>query len=87
MLLILILVMLASFVAGYLSTTGVKSQWVRLGDVLVLGPLLIYVGFAKVEGLAWQVALVIFGATTVGYNLRNYVYELRDAGRVHPPEQ
>lgn len=48
----------------------VKSQRMRLFDVAVLGPLMIW-GGAKAGGLGGA-ALALFGVTTMVYNARNY---------------
>jgi hypothetical protein len=52
----------------------VKSQPVRLLDVFVIGPLMIWGGYALDDrgehyGAA---ALVLFGLSTIVYNARNY---------------
>jgi len=48
----------------------VKSQRMRIFDVAVLGPLMIW-GGAKAGGLGGT-ALAFFGVTTMFYNARNY---------------
>jgi len=48
----------------------VKSQRMRIFDVVVLGPLMI-LGGAKAGGLGGT-ALAFFGITTMFYNARNY---------------
>lgn len=48
----------------------VKSQRMRIFDVVVLGPLMIW-GGAKAGGLGGT-ALAFFGVTTMFYNARNY---------------
>lgn len=54
----------------------VKSQTIRMLDVWVIGPLMLYAG---VQGLRRQrvcptgnLLLAAFGATTIWYNWRNY---------------
>jgi hypothetical protein len=65
----LILLFLA---VGWISATGVKSQLVRLLDVLLYGPLLIWIG--QQQGEKWvRIFLYFLGATTISYNLRNYL--------------
>ncbi len=49
-----------------------KSQTVRLLDVVAIGPLLIYVG-AKHEHKLIGGATVAVGFATIIYNARNYV--------------
>jgi len=52
-----------------------KTQQIRLVDVLVLGPLMIYAGkrLADSDDQALGVAIGLSGAATMAYNLRNYV--------------
>jgi len=47
-----------------------KSQTVRVLDVVLIGPLMIW-GGVKHGGVMGS-ALVVFGASTVWYNARNY---------------
>lgn len=49
----------------------VKSQLVRLLDVFVIGPLMVYGATRMPRGVPGA-ALGFFGATTVLYNARNY---------------
>lgn len=51
-----------------------KSQEVRLIDVFVIGPLLIYTGVAYKDKLLkiLSFSLTIIGAATIIYNGRNY---------------
>jgi hypothetical protein len=51
----------------------VKSQAVRLADVFVIGPIMIY-GATKISEPTWlKWALGLFGASTILYNAQNYV--------------
>ena len=77
---ILIIVLIAiGLILGYITTTGVKSQWVRLIDVFIYGPLLIWTGATQIKNSKYgdiiRVALIFFGATTISYNMRNYIHE------------
>lgn len=63
-------------VGWFLATGSSKTQWVRLVDVLLYGPYLIYLSaqegsyeFSTIE----KVFLLFLGATTVSYNARNYL--------------
>jgi hypothetical protein len=63
-------------IAGWwLATGSEKTQWVRLVDVFVYGPFLIYLSaqssytFSVYE----KAGLLFLGATTITYNLRNYL--------------
>ena len=86
---IISLVVVIGLVLGYLTTKGTKSQWIRLIDIFVIGPLMIYLGYHVVlseqtrvspNWLLQIVALVIvfFGATTMTYNLRNYIHQSKN---------
>lgn len=50
------------------------TQNIRLLDIFVIGPLMIYAG-AKAEGLndIARGGLILFGATTIAYNGINYL--------------
>jgi hypothetical protein len=64
-------------VIGWYSTTGVKSQLVRLGDVFIFGPFLIWCAF-MVEARWLKVGLIAFGATTISYNAKNWIHKNRE---------
>lgn len=53
-----------------------KSQEVRLVDVLVLGPFLIWASQQRRLTPATQSLLLISGVATVLYNARNYLRKL-----------
>lgn len=59
-------------VVGWLSTSGVKSQWIRMGDVLLFGPILI-ISATQVPQIWLKVSLIAFGASTMSYNARNWL--------------
>ena len=63
---------LAGALTGWSTSTGVKSQAVRLIDVWALGPLMIYVATAKDPQTLIRQALAFTGASTITYNARNY---------------
>jgi hypothetical protein len=50
-----------------------KTQAIRLIDVLILGPFLIYAGRTRRLSRPMRTALIVSGALTIGYNLRNYL--------------
>ncbi len=55
------------------ATVGdVKAQPVRMADVLVFGPLMIYSGLGKATPQWVRVGMVIIGVGTILYNLSNY---------------
>ena len=61
---------------GWILASGSsKTQWVRLVDVCVYGPFLIYIGFHNQYSFSFleQIFLLFLGATTITYNLRNYL--------------
>jgi hypothetical protein len=69
--------MLIIFAAiGWILATGVqKSQYVRVIDVLLYGPYLIYLSLKKTYTFTYleKVFLLFFGTTTITYNLRNLI--------------
>ncbi len=70
---------------GWWMARGVKTQWVRLLDVFVYGPFLLYLAFKSeiwdsgsasgTFGSLEQLFLLFLGATTVTYNARNYLLQ------------
>ena len=65
-----------SIIGWALATGSSKTQWVRLADIFLYGPYLVYLSFQKSYNfrMAEKLFLAFLGATTVTYNLRNYVY-------------
>ncbi len=59
---------------GWWMARGVKTQWVRLLDVFVYGPFLLYIAF-KSEAWYEQLGLLFLGATTITYNARNFLLQ------------
>jgi uncharacterized membrane protein len=59
---------------GYISTQGTKSQTIRLVDIFLIGPLMIYFGQKSKPLSVFSMLLVFFGATTITYNLKNYIF-------------
>lgn len=79
---IVTLLVVCGGIAGWLSTSGFKSQNVRLLDVFVLGPLMVYSGYLLGTGggmyqpngsLLLGAVLIVFGASTITYNYKNYL--------------
>ena len=69
-----LILIIIGLIIGWVSTSGTKSQWVRLADVFLFGPLLIFA--ASQVGNVWlKIALIIVGASTMAYNLKNYLNE------------
>jgi len=52
---------------------GLNVQDIRLIDVFIIGPFLIYVGMKKELSLPVRLALIGFGAATIIYNGNNYL--------------
>ena len=69
----LALVAIAGVIIGWISANGEeKSQAVRLLDVLVLGPGLLFASFAPAPPAGIRAAMAFVGGATVGYNARNF---------------
>jgi len=58
----------------------IKAQGVRMADVMVFGPLMIYAGLGKATPPWLRVGMVIIGVGTVIYNLANYLTIEREEG-------
>jgi len=69
----ILLAALAGAVTGWTTSTGVKSQVVRLIDVYALGPLMIYAAASRDPTTLARQALAFTGASTITYNARNYM--------------
>lgn len=69
-----LLAILLGLIIGWISTTGAKSQWVRLGDIFIFGPLLIYVAI-YIPNVWLKILIILIGASTITYNLKNYLAE------------
>lgn len=50
-----------------------KTQTVRLLDVFLIGPVMIWAAVAPVVPRSVKLALLIFGVATIVYNGRNYL--------------
>ena len=59
-------------IIGWFASSGVKTQLIRIVDVLLYGPFLIWLGYR--ENKKWiKLCLYFLGATTMTYNLKNYI--------------
>jgi len=56
---------------------GLNVQDIRLIDVFVIGPFLMYVGMKKELSLPVRLTLLGFGAATIIYNGNNYLKNKR----------
>lgn len=69
------IIIIIALLTGYLTTTGVKSQWVRVIDILVYSNVLFYIGLYIVppEQTLARYTLLFMGGTTMSYNLYNFL--------------
>lgn len=73
------IILLIGLIYGHFATSGLKSQFVRLLDIFLIGPFMIYCGYilySQTKNLIY-LFLVATGASTITYNLRNYLYQLK----------
>lgn len=73
---LIIAVSIVSAVIGWVLATGTnKTQSVRIVDIFIYGPYLVYLGFQTDYSfsIAEKIFLLFLGATTVTYNARNYL--------------
>ena len=68
------IVVMVGLYLGHISTSGTKTQTVRILDVVLIGPLMIYFGHNSRVVSIFSILLIFFGATTITYNLKNYIY-------------
>lgn len=68
-----LLLIIIFLIIGWYSSNGVKSQLIRLLDILLYGPFLILLSF-KMENIIIKIILLFIGSTTISYNLKNYIY-------------
>jgi len=73
MLTIYIIFVIIFFILGWITASGNKTQTIRLVDVFIYGPILIYSGIV-IENAFLKIMLLFIGSTTISYNLRNYLY-------------
>ena len=70
-------IVLVGLFFGYISTSGTKTQAIRLLDIFLIGPLMIYFGQKSKPLSVFSMLLVFFGATTITYNLKNYLFHAK----------
>ena len=58
-----------------------KSQTIRLVDVFVIAPVLVYAGTRKELPTWLRLSLITFGACTAYYNWKNYTVNKMQNGR------
>ena len=64
-------------VIGWFAASGFgKGQYVRMLDILIYGPYLVYLAMKDTYtfSLLEKFFLLLFGVTTVTYNLRNFLH-------------
>jgi uncharacterized membrane protein len=73
------IVVIIGLYLGHISTSGTKTQTIRLLDVFLIGPLMIYFGHNSRVVSIFSILLIFFGATTITYNLKNYIHALHES--------
>ena len=68
------IVVMVGLYLGHISTSGTKTQTVRILDVVLIGPLMMY--FGHLGESVFAMLLVGCGAATITYNLKNYLHAL-----------
>ena len=79
-LIVLVAALLGALILGWVTSQGVKSNVVRAIDVFVYGPSLLAISWwvhVQQGPLLIQIALIVMSATTVTYNLRNWIAATR----------
>lgn len=72
---LVVILIIFSLLLGYFSTSGKKTQIIRLVDIIIISPLMIYLGYiGYIEYHQFvYLLLIFFGSTTFTYNLKNYI--------------
>ena len=77
---ILVIIIFIGLIIGYINTSGSKSQNIRLMDIFIIGPIMIYLGWYIYKNInkynytkIMSLILIFFGASTITYNLKNYI--------------
>jgi hypothetical protein len=64
-------------VIGWCAATGLgKGQYVRIMDILIYGPYLVYLAMKETYTFSMleKLFLLLFGVTTITYNLKNFLH-------------
>ena len=69
-----LVIVIVGLYLGHISTDGEKTQTIRILDVFLIGPLMIYFGHNSNVVSIFSLLLTFFGATTITYNLKNYLH-------------
>lgn len=76
----LVAVVLIGFLVGWAASDGVKTQIIRMGDIFIWGPLIIYEALDNgASNPLLGIFLAMLGASTITYNLKNYIHALNMA--------
>jgi hypothetical protein len=72
------LIILFAIIGWFFATGSGKTQYVRIIDIIIYGPFLIYLSLKKSYDLSSyeKVFLLFLGITTISYNLKNFIGEL-----------
>jgi hypothetical protein len=70
-----VLAIIFTIFGWYMATGTQKTQFVRLFDIFIYGPFLIYLSMKTTYTFSFleKVFLLFIGTTTVSYNLRNFL--------------
>jgi hypothetical protein len=76
------------FVIGLLFTGEKNTQFIRIMDVFIYGPALLYVAYKgiKKEDITNELyyLLIFMGATTISYNLKRFII-VADSNEINSP--
>lgn len=73
------IMVIVGLIVGWGASDGVKTQIIRLGDIFIWGPIIIYESLDNASSPIIGLFLAILGASTITYNLKNYIYNLKMA--------
>lgn len=63
------IVLIVALVGGYSAALSDKTAWVRLVDVLVIGPAMLWIGFEQTN-VIYRWALLAMGSATIAHDLQ-----------------
>ena len=67
------IILAIALVLGFVTTTGVKSQWIRIIDVIIIGPLMIYIGISNLAASQQSTSASLLSASLLSASLLNYL--------------
>jgi hypothetical protein len=70
-----VLVVIFAIFGWVMATGSQKTQYVRIIDILIYGPYLIFLSLKNTYTFSFleKMFLLLFGTTTISYNLRNFL--------------